>query len=521
MRALRTLALAVSCCLSLALPAGAYNEQVHAFLTRKALAGQEALLGQLLAAPTPQDHDALRARFWLLASQARDPVLRAEFLASFPSAEALTAARFKEWLMLDPAATVHGLQPTKDDRDETLGALLPLASRWPDDDERNRRRFLRDAKGEIVRGPDGQPLPYDPATLWMGSLTGTSSQGHAHYGLLPPPLSEDPEVLKKDPRHFAIPGHVQTFGAEFAQLYSDLSLVARGSGLPSARWLEAAFAGASLHHAQDVANQIHTVQVGIYDFFEAAFLQSKLRDLQTLGGLLGERSSLETLGLRLVSNHHLLLEDLFARRLAESEGSAKAARPLPPEVAQAVAGLDQDDAEFAAAGRAAMQAAREKGEGQMAALVRALIERSSFEGPELYRLIWSVSTPDVHDGRGHEYLDGRDQPDNFVAFDRPSASDALARFYTLQGKGLHRATTAQRLWREGFEQEAAAAGADQRAVERTLAWLSRYHAEAKARRAAYVPKPSGAGQGIAWGYPAAALVLLCLAALLVRRLARR
>ena len=503
--------------LLLSLPAQAYNEAVHHFLTRRAFAGRSAWLAEPLAAPMPADHDAFRARFWTLASQVPDAALRAEFLARFPTAAALDAWSFKEFLMLDPAAKVHGLEPTPDDLPQPRGTLLPLASRWPDDDQRNRRRYQRDAAREIVKGPDGQPLPFDPATLWMGSLSGTSSQGHAHYGLLPPPLSDDTEVLKKDPRHFGIPKNVQVFGVEFAQLYADLALVARQSRQPAGTWLEAAFAGASFHHLEDVANQIHTIQVGIFEFFEAAYLQSKLRDLRTLGGLLGERASLQTLGLRLVSNHHLLLEDLFAKRVAEAE----AGKPQVPELTAALASLETDDVPFESPARVAIEAARAHGKGAVAALMRTLIDQSSLEGPDCYRLIWQVSKPTVRDGRGHEYDGAKgDDPDQYLEQDHPRAKEVLAAFYALEGKGLRRATTGLRLWLELHEAEGARAGADLEAVERTLRMLLGYHREAAARRAAYVPAPDN-GLPIAWGWPAGVLLLLALVALGVRRIARR
>ena len=514
---MRRLLVPAAAALLLALPAQAYNEAVHHFLTRRAFAGREAWLAEPLAAPMPADHDAFRARFWRLASQLPDAALRAEFLARFPTAASLDEWSFKEFLMLDPAAKVHGLEPTPEDLPQPRGALLPLASRWPDDDQRNRKRYQRDAAREIKKGPDGQPLPFDPATLWMGSLSGTSSQGHAHYGLLPPPLSDDTEVLKKDPRHFGIPKEVQVFGVEFAQLYADLALVARQSGLPAGPWLEAAFAGASFHHLEDVANQIHTIQVGIFEFFEAAFLQSKLRDLRTLGGLLGERASLPTLGLRLVSNHHLLLEDLFAKRVAEAE----AGRPQAPEVTAAIAALELDDVPFEAPARVAIAAAQAHDKGAVAALMRTLIDQSSLEGPDCYRLIWQISKPSVRDGRGHAYDGAKgDDPEQYIEQDHPRARELLAQFYGLEGKGLRRATTGLRLWQETHEAEAARPGADQVAVERTLRMLLAYHRAAATRRAAYVPSPDG-GLPIAWGWPAGALLAVVLVAFGVRRIARR
>ena len=97
----------------------------------------------------------------------------------------------------------------------------------------------------------------------------------------------------------------------------------------------------------------------------------------------------------------------------------------------------------------------------------------------------------------------------------------MTKFYRLQGQGLHRATTALRLWQEAFDAEAASGGADQRAVDRILRVITAYHREAAARRAAYLPKPLAAAMPVAWGYPAGALVLLLLGGALLRRLMRR
>ena len=279
--------------LLIASPAFAYNEAVHALITRAALPASE----ELVQPPTQADLDAFRALFCKAAGL-----------------PALDAWQLKEFLMLDPAARVHGFDLTPDEaKPLSRSELLSRASRWPDDDERNRHRYLRDPKThEVVQASDGSPMPYDPATLDFGSLTGTTSQGHAHYGLADGPLSDDPEVLKKDPAHFAVPPTAHAYGAEFAQLYTELALLAAQSGQP---WLQLTFEGAAFHHIEDVCNQIHTVQVGIYEFFESAFLQSKLRDLRTLGGLFGRRYSLKQIGLRLISNHHLMSEDLFAKHI--------------------------------------------------------------------------------------------------------------------------------------------------------------------------------------------------------------
>jgi len=208
--------------------ASAYNEAVHAALTRRALPDD----GVVLQPPTQADLDAFRALFYQAAA-----TQDARFVQRFPSVGAFDAWSFKEFVMLDPAKTVHGFELTPDDLQPMKRRdLLEAASRWPDDDRRNQQRYLRDAQThEPSHAADGSLMPYDPGTLDLGSLSGSSSQGHAHYGLIEGPLSDDPEVLKKEPRRFAIPPTAHAYGPEFAQLYTDLAALAAQSGLPGGR----------------------------------------------------------------------------------------------------------------------------------------------------------------------------------------------------------------------------------------------------------------------------------------------
>ena len=513
---MRLLALVLLC----ARPALAYNEAIHSFLTGSALAQEPGVADELLP-PTQRDLDAFRALFWKEASS--DP----RFVRRYPDAAAFDAWAFKEFLLLDPAAKVHGFDLTPDDtRPMKRLALLQAASRWPDDDERNQHRYLRDAKTHaIVPAADGEPTPYDPGTLDLGSLTTSTSQGHAHYGLVKGPLSDDPAVLKSDPRRFAIPTTVHAYGADFAQIYTDLSQLALASDLPSRQWIASTFEGAAFHHIEDVANQIHTVQVGIYEFFEAAFVQSKVRDVKTLGGLLGPRRSLRQLGLRLIGNHHLLSEDLFAKRVREVE------QGQPQELVRAaIAGLDQDDDSYAAPAQLAM-ASGEVGR----ALADTMIEQSSREGPEAYRLAWAITKPPLHDGMGHEYESAKDDPDAWIE-QGARTDNALAAFYELESRGLHRAATALRLWvretdggRLGVNASHSALGSfpldaspdpGAKSVSRIVTFVLPVHAEAAVRRAGY--RPADAEHlGVAWGYPIAAAALLVAIALLARRLTRR
>lgn len=478
----------------LALPAFAYNEAIHALVTRQAFGDRAAWLAEPLQAPTQADLDAFRGLFWRAAAQLADPALRAKFLERWPSEQAFTAWELKQLFMLDPAAKVHGFDLVEA-QPMSRGDLLAAASRWPDDDERNRHRYLRGADHEIVRAADGTPIPYDPATLDFGSLTGTSSQGHAHYGLVTEPLSDDPSVLKKEPWRFAVPPTAHAYGAELAQLYTDLSLLAAASELPSREWLAACFAGAAFHHIEDVANQIHTVQVGIYDFFRDAWLQSKLRDLRTLGGLFGKRRSFRQIGVRLITNHHLFSEDLFAKRVLAGA----------PEVRPALEALSSDDPGLTAAVAPGPDFGR--------AIAQATIDVSSREGGEVYRLTYRLTAPTLRDGLGHEYDGAKgDNPDDYLRAD----PEALAAFYELEGRGLRRAATALRLWRSRFE-SARAGEPSQAGVRRSLALLLPYHEAAASRRAGYQPAAEE-HLGIAWGYPIAALALLCLVgAVLVRR----
>jgi hypothetical protein len=488
--------------LLLAAPAFAYNEAIHSLLTRRAFAGKGAWLTETLQPPTAEDLESFRALFWRTAARLPDAALRAKFLARFPTPESFGPWEMKQFFMLDPAATVHGFD-LADARPLQRGALLELASRWPDDDERNRRRYLRGPDHQIVRAPDGSPMPYDPATLDFGSLTGTTSQGHAHYGLVNEPLSDDPEVLKKEPWRFAVPPTAHAVGADFAQLYTDLALLSATSGLPSRDWLAASFAGAAFHHIEDVANQIHTVQVGIYDFFRDAWLQSKIRDVDTLGGLFGPRRSLRQIGVRLISNHHLFSEDLFAKRVLAGDAQVRAA----------LDGLDRDDPSFAMPDRADFGRA----------IAQSMIDVSSREGGEVYELAYQFSAKTLRDGGGHEYDGAKgDDPDSFLAQPSPKRDAALAQFYEMEGRGLRRAATALRLWETRFQralqQDPEAVRTE--SVQRSLAFLLPYHDAAAARRASWVP-PRPDREPIAWGYPVGALAVASLVFLGLRRVGLR
>jgi hypothetical protein len=248
-----------------------------------------------------------------------------------------------------------------------------------------------------------------------------------------------------------------------------------------------------------VGNQIHTVQVGIYQFFRDAWFQSKARDVFTVGGLLGERRSLRQIGVRLIANHHLFSEDLFAKRVQANA----------PEVADALRGLGTDEAQLV--GSVA------QGDDFGGTIAQALIDISSREGGEVYRLAYRLTVPTLRDGMGHEY-DGAngDDPDRYLGNADPQPQHA---FYALEGRGLRRAATAVRLWEARFESSRGSVS-PLVPVQRSVAMLLPYHDAAAARRAAYKPAPAERNE-IAWGYPATVLAIVAVGlAVLVRRRSR-
>ena len=98
---------------------------------------------------------------------------------------------------------------------------------------------------------------------------------------------------------------------------------------------------------------------------------------------------------------------------------------------------------------------------------------------------------------GHEYDGAKgDDPDDYV-LRTPEAEQAIREFYAVQERGLRRAVTAVRQWQKRFP------GKPHDPVPQLLA----YHDAAAKRRAAYQPARSGS-PGIAWGYPAVALLLV-------------
>lgn len=477
--------------------AGAYEQGVHAYLSQHAYGGPATVAGEGAGSVA-----RLRARIYDAGAHAKDPALRKRFLERYPDPERFDAWELKHFLALNPDKSVVGFDDVTLPGDKDGAALFGLGSRLPDDDERNRERFQHDLARRVQKDPFGQPLPDDPATLEMGSLTGLSSQAHAHYGLPHLDFSSEPSVLKNDPRRFAVPPGVHTFGADFADVYTLLAILA--SRMPDGDRLAVLMAGATAHHVEDVANQIHTVQVGLYDFFVDAKLESIKQDLLSLGGLLRARPTFIGIGIGIISNHHVLAEELYARHLlAPGDPVARATDSAAPDPAFA-------------ADLAKLEPGCSLDFGRT--ITEALIERSSHEGADVYRLTRAAADPRISKAGVKLDDDNLQQPGRWL---RPGAD--LAAFYDLEVRGARRARQALDAWWQHLNACRAAApesDIDRLAAERLIASRLDLLDAAAARRSAYSPAPP-AGNVINWWVPGTLVLVVAVLALLVLRRRRR
>jgi hypothetical protein len=442
---------------------------------------------------------ALRQELWNAGANAKDPQLRARFLARYPTVTSFDAWAMKRLFALNPDKHVAGFD---DDVALPAGAdaclVYARASRLPDDDERNRDRFRHDTKRAVVDDPWGQPLPDDPATLEMGGRTGLSSQAHAHYGLPKLAFSDEPEVLKQDPRRFAVPPTVHTFGADFAESYTTLAVLA--AHLPEGERLALTFAGAAAHHIEDVANQIHTVQVGIYEFFVDAKIQSLLEELFSLGGYVRPRRGFVSIGIDIIANHHVLAESLYAKHLLSPDDPvAKQLAAMPPD-SEFQATLDHVPSTCA------------PGFGR--AIAEALIDRSSYEGPLVYRAIRTVAQRRW--SRMGEHYDERDDPDAAI---KPGAD--LTELYRLESAGARRAIQSLDAWWLRFNACRDAKPDGDAALAESLLHDRLDALDLAEARARLWSPPAPEQMQRNWKVPAGVLVVLVLIALGARRLLRR
>lgn len=413
----------------------------------------EPLLQVRAALPDETGLTRFRTAFYHIILTCTEPALRARFLRRYPAATDFTGQAFKELLGMsaikpalafDAYSTVeneaektdlHG--PIRPGQARTLLEWIRIGSLYPDLDRRNQSRWWV-VNGQIQRSSDGQQIPYDPVILNMGRVERLSGQAHAHYGLNRHPKSDDPKVLKQRPADFAVrigfpQAPVLTFAPERAQAYGDLALIAQYLHEPA---LAALFAGNAFHYLGDVANQIHTIQVGIYDFFVDATLEFWKLNFLRLGGLLGPVMERNQIGIDIIGSHHTWLEEMF--RISVQR--ALAGKPLDPALSE-VEDLFRADPQSEAAW-ATLPAT-----GPM---LRELCDRiillGNVEGPAIYALARRLTKSDLR--RAGVNFDFSDQTDERVlAYLAAGANPReLARLFTLEKLGTRRAATAMALW---------------------------------------------------------------------------
>ncbi len=496
--------------------ARAYEQALHQFIGERVLPAD--LPGDLVE-PASDDVDALRHAIWRAGAGHPDPAVRSRFLARFPGEAVFDAWALKELLGLTPEARVAGIDaPPELGLDARLATAV--ASRWPDDDRRNVERFAHDAERHVRHDEWGRPLPADPAQLDLGALTGLSSQAHAHYGLPRLSFSDSPEVLKAEPRRFASPPNARAFAADFAQVHTDLALAAAATGTPGGRALAWCFLGNAHHYLEDVANQIHTLQA-IYPFFVDAKLQSLKEEALSAGGLLRPRPAFLDIGIGIIKNHHLFLENLWAKRVRE----AAAGQPAHPRVSAGIEALGRGDSDLERVLGARTLGPREPF-GR--AIAEEVIEASSREGGEVYEVARDLARSRLSRSR-YEMADGTD-PD--LELRQPPDPARLDRFYELEGRGLARAATAVRLHTRLFREAVAEAERSEEgrqaisrlALERLVASATVALDQRESRLATFRPRAPEQREIDWWAALAFAAVLgsaAAVAAGLARRRARR
>lgn len=436
---------AMLCTAVIPIAAHGYATQIHTELSRRSLA--KSGLGDPATPINPSAFDAMRTT---IDAFARSEVsLRDLWTKRYPTAAAFDSFAEKQLFQFAAASKVIGID-TVEDRlkpGATLLDLLGLGASQPDDDWRNRERLAYDDKRQPLKDKFGKPVPADPALLNMGRLGALSSQAHAHYGLAQVELSGDADVLKSEPRRFARKpgweaGPIITLAAEMAQLHLDLALIAALSDAPTARELSWQFTGQGFHYIEDVGNQIHTVQVGLYDFFFDAGMERLKMGLLSGGGYLGSMRSLGSIGIDILSSHHTLSEEFtFRRFVAALEGKGDA------QTQKLLLASTEDDPEFAKKlDEALVKLGPNPEQGEFAlAMTRALIDVSSFEGDKVYRATAGIADPMLRT-RHKTFDDDRDDPEKFVRPRSAETEAAYIDFWSLQERAFRRVGTATRRW---------------------------------------------------------------------------
>lgn len=452
--------------------AHAYAEDVHYQLALRALG--QTVLAEPAATPSLAVTAAIRTAIDAHARQS--PTFQAEWIKRYPSPGDFDDWAFKHFLLFSPSSRVFGIDRL-DERTVGGSRLLDMvaqATRHPDEDWRNRDRLAYSPQRVELKDLSGGRVPVDPAILNMGKLGYLSSQAHAHYGLAPLEFSPDADVLKTEPRRFARKAGYErapiiTLAAEMAQIHLDVAMLAAHSDAPGAKEMAWLYAGAGMHYLEDIGNQIHTVQVGCYDFFQDAFFERLKLGILTGGGYVRPMRSLASLGIDILTNHHVLSEHLTEKRMqgALSGGADEDSKRL-------LTAPTQEDAEFSAQLDKALASLGPNPErGEFALLItRALIEISSHEGDDVYLATRSIADPILRTRFGH-YDETRDDPDRALIPRSQQNEQSYRDFFSLQERAFRRVGTALRRWvalqNRGMGTASQPISAEERAVVRAVA----------------------------------------------------
>ena len=484
----------------------AYGTRIHDLLPPRALSalrtpGGRSVGSDTVPGVTDADLASFRTWLWARAADVPDPAVGNAFRARYPSVAAFDARAMKEFLMMNGAARVLGVDSfaavyrtmrPRDRRhdphpDYIAGARMPLllalqlGSIYADLDRRNQDRLLRDPSLAPERTRNGDSIPFDPITLNMGRLTGLSSQAHAHYGLNRHPKSDHPSTLKYAPWDFAIAtgfaGPVETYATDNAQLYTDLALLASLDGRPSGRALGAIYAGNAAHYIADVGNAIHTVQVGIYPIFLDATVQHWLRSAKHLFGLLGRTPSRDAIGIDIITNLHTLSERLF-------EVEVTAGARVEPVADDSLAVVLADTIIRLRSSSGTPDFGR--------AIAAMLVDAGNRDGADVYRITRDMVQPDLRLGKVAMDFDTVPDPQvwRWLRAD-PLAHNRLVEFNALETRGLARTTSALRSWWTEYVRELSYNPASRetivdRVVTRLVAERLAYLRAAESRRRTWI-----------------------------------
>ena len=438
-----------------------------------------------LGRATAGDVDELRIATWRAGAAHPDRAVRERFLARYPSEAGFDGWAWKEFLGLTPEARVVGVDALPEGPSDAR-LLTAVASRFPDDDKRNVERFAHGPDRRVRTDASGKPIPRDPAQLDMGAATGLSSQAWAHYGLPRVEFSDDPDVLKADPRRWAYPPTAKAFAPEMAQMHTDVALAAATAGTPGGRALGYVWLGAAHHYVEDVANQIHTLQA-VYPFFVDAKIESWKENLFSLWGRLRPRPGFVEIGLGIIKNHHLFLEDLWGARVFDAAEGGTASPGAAAGLTALVAG---DPTEEAGARRAPPRPGGPLRPEHRRAGHRRLEPRGRRGLPGRSRPRPLAPLP------GRLRVPGRDRRCRAPAVAR--SGSAWRGSTSSRRKGFGRAASAVRRHVRLFDEEVARAGrseADRLAVRESGAPASGDRPDGRPRRRGHPPRRLAGGEG--------------------------